>query len=55
MSSLYAKLAYYRNLVHTDIQFGYHDEKRATHNEGIHHKNYLEHRKGLEQAVKQVH
>ena len=55
MAQLYGKLAYYRNKVSSDIQFGYHDEKRATHNDGLHHKRYLENRKELEKAVKEVH
>ena len=51
LSALTAKIAFYRNQVKTDIQFGYHDEKRATHNEGRHFKEFKENRLKLEEAV----
>jgi len=36
------------------IRHGYHEEARATHNDGIHHREYLETKQKLQHAVDQL-
>lgn len=44
-------MAYYRAIIDEQIVHGYHDEFRATHNDGKHHREFCETRDKLEAAV----
>ncbi len=44
-------MAYYKSLIDKQIIHGYHDEERATHNDGVHHREFLANREKLEAAV----
>ena len=51
LDELLCDMAYYRAIIDQQIVHGYHDAERATHNDGIHHKEFLETRQHLEDAV----
>lgn len=44
-------MAYYKSKIDKQIIHGYHEEERATHNDGVHHKEFLVNRERLEVVV----
>ena len=46
-----SRVAYYKNLVEKDITHGYHEEPRASHDDGQNHLNFKQNRRELEKAV----
>ena len=44
-------MAYFKSKIDKQIIHGYHDEERATHSDGVHHKEFLENRARLEAVV----
>ena len=44
-------MAYFKSKIDKQIIHGYHDEERATHNDGVHHKEFQENYARLDAVV----
>ena len=54
VDNLLADIAYHRSKMVQQITHGYHEEARATHNDGVHHQEYLETKVKLQKAVDEL-
>ena len=46
-----SRIGYYKHEVEKAIKQGYHEDEMATHDDGVHHKQFLENKEQLEIAV----